>query len=70
MEPRSSSEATSSSATEEFPQHLVDPMVQYYVHMSPLLVPILSQMNPVYDTPIKFPNIHFNIILLPMSTSS
>jgi hypothetical protein len=36
----------------------------------PPLVPIPSQMNPVYTTPFHFSNMHFNIILSPTFRSS
>jgi hypothetical protein len=44
--------------------------LNYRVHMSPSLVPILSQINPVHNNPPYLSKIQFNIILPPMSRSS
>jgi len=37
--------------------------VHYRVHNSPPLVPVLSQMNPIYALPSFSSKIHINIIL-------
>jgi hypothetical protein len=70
MELSLSWEATSHSATKKFPNMLRYPKVHYRVHKNPLLVPILSQINPVHTTASYNSKIHFNIILLPTSMSS
>jgi hypothetical protein len=59
----------SCSSAQEFPNILRNPKIRICVHKSPQLVPILSQMNPVYITSPYFSKIH-SIILPPMSRSS
>jgi hypothetical protein len=63
-------EVASCAATQEFPKSLWNPKIHYLVHKSILLVPILSQINPVYTTPSYLSKIHFSIILSPTSRSS
>jgi hypothetical protein len=70
MKPAPSWEAARSSALQEFPNILWNPKVHYRVHMSQLLIPILSNIYPTHTTPSYISKIHFNIIHPPTSWSS
>jgi hypothetical protein len=70
MKPGPYWEATSRSATQEFPNMLWDLKVDNRVHKSQLLVPTPSQINPVNNIRSYFSKTYFNIILPPMSRFS
>jgi hypothetical protein len=60
----------SCAATQEISNILRNPKVHYRVHKSPLIVPILSQINQVHTTPSYLSKNQFNIIHPPTSWSS
>jgi hypothetical protein len=53
--------AANCAATQELPYILWNLKVQYRVHKSPLLVPILSHINPLHSIPSYLSKIHFII---------
>jgi hypothetical protein len=67
MELSPSCETASCALTQEFPNILWKPKVHYPFHMSPPLVPILGQTNPLQTIP---PKIYINIIHSPTCRSS
>jgi hypothetical protein len=69
MELSPSWEAANCAATQELPSVLWNPKVHYRVHKSPLLVPILSQIDPIHIIPSFSFKIHFNIVHPPTSWS-
>jgi hypothetical protein len=70
MEISLSWEAANCATTQELPNILRNPKVHYRVHKSPLLVPILSQTDPVHTILFYLSKIHFNIVNPPMFWSS
>jgi hypothetical protein len=65
MEMNTIREATSCSATQELHSTLWNPKVYHRIHMSPLLVPVLNQANPVHSIACHLTNIHLNITYPP-----
>jgi hypothetical protein len=55
----SSWETVNCAATQELPSILWNPEVHSCVHKSHLLVPILSQINPIHSIPSYLSKIHF-----------
>jgi hypothetical protein len=70
MEQNLSWETDSHPVSEEIPFLLWNPKVHYWVHKSPPLVPVLSQINPVHTFPLYSLKIHSNIIFSSSSRSS
>jgi hypothetical protein len=70
MELSTTREATSCVATQEFPSIFWNTNVHYHIHKSRLLVPVLSQTNPVHVTPSSLSKIQLNVIHLPTALSS
>jgi hypothetical protein len=62
--------AINCAAPQEPPSNLWNPKVQYRIHKSPPLVPILSHINPIHSITSYLSKIHFNIVHLPTSWSS
>jgi hypothetical protein len=50
-------------ADKEIPSLFWNPKVHYCVHSNPPVVPILSQMNPVYTVPLYLFEIRYNTLL-------
>jgi hypothetical protein len=69
MELSPSGEAASCAATQELPSILWNPKIHYRVHKSLPLVPIRSQINPVYTISFYLSKINLNIILPPALTA-
>jgi hypothetical protein len=63
MELSPSWEATNCAATQELPSILWNPKVHYRVHMSPPLVPILSQIDPVDNIPSYLSKIYTSVLV-------
>jgi hypothetical protein len=63
-------ETVNCAAIQELPSILTKPKVHHRVHKNPPLVPILSQVDPVYTIPLSLSKIHFNVVHPPTSWSS
>jgi hypothetical protein len=70
MELSPSWEAANCAATQELPSILWNAKVHYRVYISPPLIPIPTQINPIRTIPSYIPKIHFNIVHPPTSWSS
>jgi hypothetical protein len=70
MEQGPSWDASSFSATQEISRILCNMKVDYCVHKSPPLIPILSQMIPACALQPYIFNINFNITLPSVPTCS
>jgi hypothetical protein len=55
-------EAANCAATQELISVLWNPKVRFRVHKNPPLVPIPSQIDPIYTIPSYLSKIHFNIV--------
>jgi hypothetical protein len=62
MELSPSWEPANCTATQELPGVLWNPKVYYCVHMSPPLIPILSQSSPIHPIPFYLSKINLNIV--------
>jgi hypothetical protein len=62
--------ASNCTATQELPNILRNPKVQYRTHKRSSLIPILSQIIPIHTIPSCLPKIRFDIVHPPTSCSS
>jgi hypothetical protein len=62
MELGASRNTATCAAIQELLSILLSPKVHYRVHKSPLMLPILSQINPVHNTSFYLSKIRINII--------
>jgi hypothetical protein len=59
--------AANCAATQKFPTILRNPNIQYRIHKSPPLVPIVSHIHPIHSIPFYLSKIHFTIVRPPTS---
>jgi len=69
MEQSPSSEANRFSASQKIPRILWNLKVNYRIHKTPPIFPILSQINPVYSYPSYLLDSHSSIIFSSMPRS-
>jgi len=60
---RESLKSHNSTSSQEIPRILDNSMIHYRIHNNPPLVPVLSQINPVYALLSAFLKVHIKIIL-------